>query len=74
METESFGGNDKLNAAVGGKNGGADQLYGDAYVDSMNEVNNKLGTGGADQFIVGGNRDAIIHDYNPDEGDKISGG
>jgi hypothetical protein len=67
MEIGSFGGNDKLNAAIGGKNGGEDQLYGDADLDY------KDGTGGADHFIVGGNTNAKIWDYNPEEGDKISG-
>ena len=67
MEIGSKGGNDKLNAAVGGKNGGADQLYGDADPDY------KFGSGGADLFIVGGNRDARIMDYSAKEGDKVSG-
>ena len=66
IDSSSSGGNDVLNAAKGGPvKGGEDLLFGDA---DQND-----GTGGADHFIVGGNTDANIVDYHPEEGDRISG-
>ena len=58
-------GNDILNAAIGGKNGGQDILYGDDFTQTSN--------GGADLFIVGGNTGAQIMDYSAAEGDRIAG-
>ena len=56
--TPTQGGNDILNAAMGGTNGGNDILYGNT---------------GSDIFITGSNTNADIRDYNQDEGDKIAG-
>ena len=67
VDSSSTGGDDTLNAAKGGPvKGGQDVLYGDA-------PNTAEGNGGADHFIVGGNKDATVKDYNEADGDKISG-
>ena len=51
-------------------------LYGDASDTREDENVSRFlmkKYGGADHFIVGGNTNAKIMDYNPEEGDKISG-
>lgn len=59
MYGDSQGGDDTLDASLGGpKNGGADLL---------------TGNDGADLFITKGNIQATITDYNEAEGDKIIG-
>jgi hypothetical protein len=64
MIASARGGNDILNAAIGGINGGADILWGDAT---------NTDEGGADLFIVGGNTAAQIKDYNEADGDRVAG-
>jgi hypothetical protein len=74
LDSTSTGGNDILNAAVGGKNGGEDTLYGDASSTLIEDgTPYTRGTGGADLFIVGGNTGAEIHDYSAAEGDRVAG-